>query len=68
MIWYCDRCCNECYVSQAIGYSTKWNATNESDLREHHVSENLNLCSDYVLYLLWSRIFPKGIRFYWDED
>ena len=67
MNWYCDRCGNKCDDSYAIGYSTRWNAKNESDLREHHVPENLNICSDCVLYLLWSRIFPDGIRFYWDD-
>jgi len=67
MIWNCDRCGSECNDANAIGYPTKWNANNESDLRKHHVPENLNLCSNCVLYLLWSRIFPKGIRIYWDD-
>lgn len=67
MIWFCARCGNECNDDFSIGYATKWNATNESELRKHYVPDNLNFCENCVLYLLWSRIFPKGIRFYWDD-
>ena len=67
MDWHCDRCGYKYDDEISVAYTTKWNSTNESDLYAHHVPAKLNLCSNCVLYLLWSRIFPKGIRIYWDE-
>lgn len=68
MIWYCSRCGSKCDDDYAIGDATRWNSKNEPDLRKHHVPENLDLCRNCALYLFWSRIFPKGIRIYWDEQ
>lgn len=67
MRWRCGRCNCECDDTTSIGYPTKWNASNSWELKEHKVPENLSLCFNCVLYLLWSRIFPNGIRIYWDE-
>lgn len=65
--WRCDRCKCECDDTLTIGYPTKWNSSNLWELKEHNVPENLNLCFNCTLYLLWSQIFPHGIRYYWDE-
>lgn len=67
MRWQCGRCKHECDDVHAIGYPTKWNSSNSWELKEHKVPEDLNLCFNCTLYLLWSKIFPHGIRHYWDE-
>lgn len=62
MVWICERC----RCTHEAGYSIKIQASSDSDLIAHNVPANANLCFDCALYLLWSRVFPGGIRRIWD--
>ena len=63
MKWICERC----QGSNEAGFSIQIKARTDSDLVAHSVPAESSLCFDCALYLLWSRIFPDGIRKYWDE-
>lgn len=62
MTWICERC--KC--KKETGYSIQIKAKTESVLLEHSVPPESCLCFDCALYLLWSRVFPNGIRRFWD--
>ena len=63
MTWICERCRSQ----KEAGFSIQIKAKTESVLLEHLVPPESSLCFDCALYLLWSRVFPKGIRRFWDH-
>ena len=63
MTWICERC----RCAHEAGYSIRIKADSDSDLMKHSVPANADLCFACALYLLWSRIFPGGIRRFWDD-
>lgn len=64
MLWQCARCGTK-YKDSYLG---KWNSQNDSDLKAHAVPADQFICWHCAVYLLWSSIFPKGIRIFRDED
>ena len=63
MTWICERC--KCV--HEIDSSIKIKADSDSDLIKHSVPSDAELCFACALYLLWSRVFPGGIRRFWDD-
>ena len=63
MTWICERC--RCVYEG--DFPVKIETWRDSDLVAHSVPDNAVLCFGCALYLLWSRIFPGGIRRFWDE-
>ena len=63
MIWICERC-RSTYQGNFPDRIDTWR---DEDLITHDVPKNAVLCFGCALYLLWSRIFPGGIRRFWDE-
>lgn len=63
MTWVCKRCRNY-YQGDFPDRIDTWR---DEELIAHSVPNDATLCFGCALYLLWSRIFPDGIRRYWDE-
>ena len=63
MGWRCERC----GMTDENSLSIKIQGKDDRDLLRHSVSADMNLCLECAIYLLWSRVFPNGIRIYWDE-
>ena len=63
MRWQCARC-GTIYKDSFLG---RWNCQNDSELRARSVPKEEFICWHCALYLLWSSIFPRGIRIYRDQ-